>query len=94
VLKKILVSVVILGFVLAGFVLLDPYKAVLWLLFMIIAYPPALAFAQAGRIPAKSLVEIYKAGISQIPFLGGIISQVLNPTKGGETKPPDKPPEP
>jgi hypothetical protein len=60
--------------------LLPIFKAVLWLIFFILAYPLALAFTVDGRLPSRDLKEIYIAGIAQIPFLGGIISPFLNPT--------------
>jgi hypothetical protein len=90
-LKKIFVSILVLGFGLSGFWILDPYKGVLWLIFFVLAYPPALAFTAAGKIPAGDLKEIYKIGVSQIPILGGIIS--LRPGPPANNKIPPKGPD-
>lgn len=74
---KIVVSVILLAAALAGFYFLQWPNAVLFLLFLVIAYPPALATTVADEIPSRDIVQMYKIGVSQIPFLGGIISAIM-----------------
>jgi hypothetical protein len=68
--KKAIASLLVFGFGLTGFVILDYGKGVLWLIFVIAAYPLALAYTKAGPMPAEDLVQIYKIGVSQIPLIG------------------------
>jgi hypothetical protein len=73
---KVIVSIMVLGFALAGFALLSWSSALLWLIFLIVAYPVSLAFTFAKQsIDNHSLVEIYKAGVSQIPLLGKLFAK-------------------
>jgi len=74
---NIVVSVLLLVAALVGFYFLQWPNAVLFLLFLIIAYPPALATTVADHIPARTILEMYRIGVSQIPFLGGIISALM-----------------
>src|SRR5271157_591545 len=68
---KIVISIILLGFALLGFVWLPWASAVLWLLFLIIAYPVALAFtASKQSMDNRNLAEIYKAGLMQVPVIG------------------------
>ncbi|NLJ49551.1 MAG: hypothetical protein GX428_08205 [Candidatus Atribacteria bacterium] len=68
---KLACSVIILGIALLGFKYLTLFTAVLWLLFLIIAYPVALAFTVAKQsFDNRNLVEIYKAGLTQVPIIG------------------------
>jgi hypothetical protein len=68
---KILISVILLGFALAGFVWLPWTSAVLWLIFLIVAYPVALVYTTAKQsMDNRNLVEIYKAGLKQVPVIG------------------------
>jgi hypothetical protein len=68
---KIIISIILLGFALAGFIFLPWASAILWLFFLIIAYPVALAFTMAKQsMDNRNLVEIYKAGLRQIPVIG------------------------
>jgi len=70
ILWKIIISIILLGFSLAGFIFLPWASAVLWLFFLIIAYPVALAFTTAKQsMDNRNLVEIYKAGLKQIPVI-------------------------
>jgi len=76
---KIVISIILLGFSLAGFILLTWASAVLWLFFLIIAYPVALAFTAAKQtMDNRNLVEIYKAGLRQIPFIGRFFGNKLS----------------
>lgn len=76
---KTSISIILLSFALAGFIFLPVVSAVLWLLFLIIAYPVALAFTTAKQsMDNRNLVEIYKAGIRQIPVIGKIIGNNLS----------------
>ena len=75
---KIVISIILLGFSLVGFILLPWISAVLWLLFLIIAYPVALAFTVARQsMDNHNLVEIYKAGLRQVPIIGRLFSNKL-----------------
>jgi hypothetical protein len=70
---KVIVSVILLGFALAGFVWLPFTSATLWLIFLIVAYPVALAFTTANQsMDNHSLTEIYKAGLTQVPLIGNL----------------------
>lgn len=68
---KTIVSIILLGFALAGFIWLPLTSAILWLIFLIVAYPVALAFTTAKQsMDNRSLTEIYKAGLRQVPVIG------------------------
>lgn len=67
---KIVISIILLGFSLTGFIWLPWTSAFLWLIFLIVAYPVALAYTSAKQsMDNNSLVEIYKAGLRQFPVL-------------------------
>jgi hypothetical protein len=71
---KVIISIVILGFALAGFLWLPWQAAILWLLFFIAAYPVALAYTTAKQsMDNKNLVKIYKEGLRQIPIIGKMV---------------------
>jgi len=76
---NIAISLLLLTASLLGFYLLETQKAILWLVFLIVAYPPALAFMRAGPLPATDLITLYRIGVSQIPFIGKIIQGLLSP---------------
>jgi hypothetical protein len=63
----------ILTFALMGFFLTD-YKATLWLLFLIVAYPIVISFTRGNPMRGSDLKEIYDMGIRQIPVVGQIFS--------------------
>ncbi len=68
---KIIISIILLGFALAGFIWLPFTSAILWLIFLVVAYPVALAFTTAKQsMDNQNLVEIYKAGLRQVPVIG------------------------
>lgn len=69
ILVKIIYSIIILGFGLIGFVFLQWFQAVLWLIFFIVAYPLAIAFLGGERLSENNLVEMYKVGMKQIPII-------------------------
>jgi len=76
---KIVISIILLGFSLAGFIFLPWASALLWLFFLIIAYPVALAFTAANQsMDNRNLVEIYKAGLRQIPAIGRFLGNKLS----------------
>jgi hypothetical protein len=78
---NIIVSLLLLGASLLGFVLLDIFKAALWLLFLIIAYPPALAVTSADPLPSGDVVELYRIGVSKIPVIGKILTPLFSSVK-------------
>jgi len=68
---KIIISIILLGFALAGFIWLPWTSAVLWLIFLIVAYPVALAYTAAKQsMDNRNLAEIYKEGLKQVPVIG------------------------
>jgi hypothetical protein len=71
---KVLLTIVILGFALSGFFFLQPFQAVLWLLFWIVSYPVALAFTTGESLKGAEMVEIYKQGLTQVPVVGQIFA--------------------
>jgi len=98
---RIVVTILILAFALSGFLFLQPYQATLWLLFWIIAYPVALSFTRGEPLKGASLVQIYVAGLKQVPVVGQIFGAsmgkppVNSPSKdqdqsGVSDKPSDK----
>jgi hypothetical protein len=77
---KIITSIILLSFALAGFIWLSWPRAFLWLIFLIVAYPVALAFTTAKQsMSNKSLTEIYKKGLLQVPVLGKFFGRKLIP---------------
>jgi hypothetical protein len=65
---------------LVGFVLLLRISlagAAFWFLFLLVAYPVALAFASRDQaLDGHNLVKLYKLGVSQIPAIGEFLSRV------------------
>lgn len=90
---KVVGSILVFGFGLAGFIFLDWPKAVLWLLFVIAAYPVALAFTISGPLPSNDLVQLYKVGLSQLPVIGTIIESVSSSHLASHQSPHSKPGE-
>jgi hypothetical protein len=84
---NVVISIVLLGAGLIGFYVMQWPNSLLFLLFLIIAYPPALATTVQTEWRARDIIEMYRIGVSQIPFLGGIISAVM----GSNSKPPRPP---
>ena len=72
----IVVMVVMLGFGLLGFLILDRPKAILWFLFVLVAYPVANAATQVERWTDRSAIEIYKIGVTSIPGISGLLSLI------------------
>jgi len=82
VVAKIVLTCLHLGFALGGFLYLNIAGALLWFLFLLVVYPILLAFlTRAETLNSGDLLAIYKAGISQIPAIGRILSPVLNSKK-------------
>jgi len=52
-------------------------QAILWFLFLLIAYPPALAVTVVQNISSVEVVELYRIGVSQMPIIGGILQQLI-----------------
>jgi hypothetical protein len=82
---NILVSIILLSAAIGGFYVLQLSNAILFLIFLILAYPLALAVTIYG--PTKNVVEMYRLGASQIPAVGEIIKALLPP----RDKPPSNP---
>jgi hypothetical protein len=74
---RIITSVVVLGSAFCGFFFLPAYQATLWLIFWIVAYPVALAFATGEALGQSNLVKLYSKGVEQIPILGQLYSSFV-----------------
>jgi hypothetical protein len=75
---KIAISIVLLSFALAGFFWLQWYSALLWLIFLVVSYPVALAYTAAEQsLDNRDLVQIYKAGLKQVPIIGKLLNSKL-----------------
>jgi hypothetical protein len=74
---RVLLTVLLLICSFAGFKLLDGGKAVLWLVFLGVAYPPALAASVTERWDAADVIEMYKIGVSQIPLFGSLLEKLF-----------------
>jgi hypothetical protein len=75
---NIIITVIILSFALAGFWFLPTIsKCILWMLFWIVAYPVALSFTRGRPLQGEHLVEIYKAGLTQVPVLGKLFEKLM-----------------
>jgi hypothetical protein len=73
---KIVISIILLSFALAGFVWLPLYSAILWLIFLVVAYPVALAYTTAKQsMDNRTLTKIYKAGLTQVPIIGKLFGR-------------------
>jgi hypothetical protein len=82
-LLKIVGGLVVLVLVLIGFSILPPLGSVLWLLFLIIAYPLIIAFTTSEQsMDNANLVELYKKGLSEVPVLGKIFGKFFDSKQG------------
>ncbi len=76
---NIISTIVILVLLFAGFYIIeDRFKMVVWFLFLLIAYPVILAFtislARGSAVfTDKSLADLYREGLTQVPFIGKLI---------------------
>src|SRR5262249_15559386 len=74
---NILITLLVLGFALAGFGILEAYKATLWLVFLIVSSPVAVSFSDPvvrRELGEQSLLDMYKAGLKQIPLIGRLFA--------------------
>jgi hypothetical protein len=77
-LKNLITLIVLLGLGLSGFYLLEPFPAVLWFLFVLVATPVVLAFVQSsGKFTPKNLIDLYRLGVKQLPFIGDILARLF-----------------
>ena len=87
--KSLVMSALLLIVSLAGFVLLLRISlagAIVWFLFLLVAYPVILAFSlRAEDFKNEDLLQIYKAGVAQIPAIGEFLSHAIP----GESKKKD-----
>jgi hypothetical protein len=87
----VIISIVILAFALSGFLFLQAFQATLWLLFWVTAYPVALSFTRGAPLGGEKLVDIYKAGLTQVPFIGQLFATFIGSPpatpKGNATRP-------
>jgi hypothetical protein len=76
---NVVITIVIVGFAFSGFLLMEKWQAFLFLLFWIIAYPVALAFTMnRQQFSINSLVDLYNAGLTQVPILGKIFRSQMS----------------
>lgn len=71
---------------LAGFVLLDTTKAVLWLFFLIIAYPVLMCFSSSlidgTKFTASDLINVYRESLRALPSLFNFLRNLFRSNKG------------
>ena len=71
-------AVLLLAFALAGFLKLPLYLAILWLVFLIVAFPIGLAFmTHSDSLGNNDLLTLYTTGVRQLPVIGRLLSGVL-----------------
>jgi len=71
-------AVLLLAFALGGFFILPLYVAILWLVFLIVAFPIGLAFMSHTHALGKNdLLTLYTTGVQQLPVIGRLLSGVL-----------------
>jgi uncharacterized integral membrane protein len=82
--SAILKAAILLGAALAalvGFIVLETTKAVLWLLFLAVAYPVLVAFMSSAldgtRFTPAQLIAIYKESIRALPKLFGFLKDLI-----------------
>jgi hypothetical protein len=70
---KLLTLLVVIGAALLGFYLLDVIKGLLWLLFLLIAYPVIASFLSSlldgTQFTPKELQELYASSLRSLPFI-------------------------
>jgi hypothetical protein len=80
--RNLVTLIVLLAIGLTGFYLLEPFPAVLWFLFVLVATPVVLAFVQGSEtIRGMNLLELYRTGVAQIPFIGQLLSRLFGISK-------------
>jgi hypothetical protein len=81
--RNLVTLIVLLAFGLAGFYFLESLvKAVLWFVFVLVVAPVILAYVQnAQSIKGKSLLDLYRIGVAQLPFIGDLLAKVFGRTQ-------------
>jgi hypothetical protein len=82
---RVVLSALLLVCALVGFAILGWPGSVLWLVFLIVAYPLGLAYAMGEPLAGKDLVQIYRIGAAQIPAIGKLLEHI---GIGRGTRPP------
>jgi hypothetical protein len=86
---NVFITLGVIGLALLGFFSLAPYGATLWLLFLIVALPPALVYTDPvtrRRLKEASVLKVYEAGLKQVPVIGNLVSRLFS-----KDKPPGPP---
>jgi hypothetical protein len=79
----LIAALVVLGFALGGFWLLPAALAFVWFLFLFVAFPIALAFTvNAPTFGGNQLLELYKAGLKELPAIGRILGRPSSKKNG------------
>lgn len=73
---RLTMAIVLLGAALGGFYVLPTIAALMWLVFLVVAYPIGLAFGIGESMDQKSLLELFRIGIGQIPVIGKMFSGI------------------
>jgi len=88
---RIIVSIVILAFAVAGFYLLHLGQGFLWLVFLLLGYPLALAITvKPDAISEQTILEMYKFGAQQIPGVGQVIMKFAERVGGSISSAPNR----
>ncbi len=75
-------AALLLGFALGGFFILPLYVAVLWLVFLIVAFPIGLAYmSHSQALGRDDLLTLYMTGVRQLPVIGRLLSGVFPSVK-------------
>lgn len=71
-------AALLLAFALAGFLKLPLYVAILWLVFLIVAFPIGLAYmSHSDALERNDLLTLYRTGVQQLPVIGRLLGSVL-----------------
>jgi hypothetical protein len=80
---RIIVAIVIFAFAVAGFYLLHFGQACLWLIFLLLGYPLALAITvRPESLSDQTILEMYKFGAQQMPAISQIITKLMEKRSG------------
>jgi hypothetical protein len=73
---KLVTLTVLMLIGLGGFYLLETQKAVMWLLFVMVAIPPLLAVMfESAKLTGANVVELYRLGLKGIPLIGKLFAK-------------------